>query len=106
MSFTTEDLLRYLRIALQWAAAALVTHGVGSSGLWEPIIGVVIGIVTFLWTMYGNRIQAKVNEVAGITITDNTTGKTVPLVASMKVNDSTVAAAAPAAVTTAPNAVK
>ena len=45
-NLTSEDVMRYTRIALQWVAAYLVTHGmVSSNSSWvEPAIGVGVGI--------------------------------------------------------------
>jgi hypothetical protein len=49
--------------------------------------------LTFAWTLYGNRIQAKINEVANLDV-----------VSSVKVNSVAVAVAAPDNVTPTPKA--
>lgn len=107
MNFTNEDIQKYTRIVLNWLAGALVTWGaISPNATWvQPVIGVLITIANFGWTLYGGRIQAKVNEVAKLT-TVAPNGTVVPLVESMHLNDSGVAFAAPANVTAAPTAVK
>lgn len=90
MQITTEDFQRYLRIFLQWLSGALVSYGFISPGAtWvAPAIGAIITIATFGWTLWGNRVQAKINEVAKLDV-----------VATVKVTDQATAAAAPANVT-------
>lgn len=99
MQITPEDFQRYLRIVLQWASAALVSYGVATPGAtWVPIVmGVASSMLTLAWTVYGNRIQAKINEVAAIPNPDGPTGQ--KLVEHMKVTSISVANAAPANVT-------
>src|SRR6478609_9015613 len=65
-NLTSEDVMRYTRIALQWVAAYLVTRGlVSSNASWvEPAIGVGVGLASFAWTLYGNRLNAKIAEIA------------------------------------------
>lgn len=65
-NMTSEDVQRYVRMGLQWLAAYLVTHGTIKSGAsWiEPTIGAVVGVVSLGWTLYGNRINAKLAEIA------------------------------------------
>ena len=85
-ALTSEDVQRYVRIVLQWAAAALVTRGIISSNAsWiEPAIGVLVGIASLAWTLYGNRLVAKLNEVAKqdevtkVVVTDQATAASVP----------------------------
>lgn len=64
-NLTSEDVQRYARIGLQWLASFLVTHGTIKSGAtWvEPTIGVLVGLASFAWTIYGNRVKAKMIEV-------------------------------------------
>jgi hypothetical protein len=90
MQITTEDFQRYLRIFLQWLASALVSYGfIKPEATWvTPAIGAVIAGGSFIWTMYGNRVQAKINEVAKLDV-----------VASVKVTDKETAEKAPANVT-------
>lgn len=84
-SMTSEDVQRYVRIILQWAAAALVTHGtISSTATWiEPAIGVLVGAASLAWTLYGNRLVAKLNEVAKadtvakVVVTDASTANAV-----------------------------
>ena len=67
-NITSEDVQRYARIALQYLAAYLMTHGmIKPNASWvEPAIGLGVGIATFIWTLYGNRIVAKLNEIAKV----------------------------------------
>lgn len=99
MQITNEDFQRYLRIVMQWVSAALVSYGIATpNATWVPIaIGVASSMVTLAWTIYGNRIQAKINEVAKLEAPDGR-----PLVHDMKVNSVAVANAAPANVTPSP----
>lgn len=63
-NMTAEDVQRYVRIGLQWLAAFLVTHGMKQEASWvEPLSGLVVGLITLAWTMYGNRLTAKVAEI-------------------------------------------
>jgi hypothetical protein len=93
MQITPEDFRRYLRIVLQWVAGALVSYGlVTPDATWlTPAIGMAMTAGSFLWTLYGNRVQAKINEVANLGVVDH-----------IKVNSIAVAAAAPNNVTPSP----
>jgi hypothetical protein len=66
MNLTSEDFQRYVRIALQWLASFLVTRGmITPDASWlEPTIGVCVALASLGWTIYGNRINAKIAEVA------------------------------------------
>lgn len=90
MQLTTEDFQRYLRIFLQWLAGALVSYGfIKPDATWlAPTIGMAITAGSFIWTLYGNRVQAKINEVAKLDVVEKVT-----------VNSVAVATAAPANVT-------
>lgn len=65
MNITSEAIQRNARIALQWLAAYLVTSGmIDQNATWvQPAIGFGVAIITYLWTLYGNRIMAKISEV-------------------------------------------
>lgn len=85
-NITSEDIQRYARIGLQWLAAYLVTHGaISPTASWvQPAIGVLVGAATLGWTLYGNRIQAKINEIAkqdvvvGMVLKDQTIADNTP----------------------------
>lgn len=85
-SLTTEAVQRYVRIGLQWLAAALVTRGIITpDATWvQPAIGFLVGAASFIWTLYGNRLTAKLNEISK-----------VPEVEKVIVEDRAVAAAVP-----------
>lgn len=64
-TLSTDDVMRYTRIALQWLAATLVTHGQMKGGAYvEQGIGVAVALVSLGWTLYGNRINAQIAELA------------------------------------------
>lgn len=63
-NITSQDIQRYVRIALQWVAGYLTTKGmIDQNASWvTPLIGILVGAATLGWTVYGMRIQAKLNE--------------------------------------------
>lgn len=101
MQITTEDFQRYLRIVLHWLSGMLVTYAsVKPDAAWLTLAsGIALEVGTFMWTLYGNRIQAKVNEVANLKKPDGE-----KLVQGMRVTSASVADAAPANVTSTPGA--
>lgn len=69
----SESVQRYARIALQYLAAFLITHGyVSPDATWvQPALGVGVAIATFAWTVWGNRLYARVvsaSKVKGVTV--------------------------------------
>lgn len=72
MNFTSEDIQRYARTALQFIAGSLVSYGlISPDATWvTPTIGFAVTLVSFAWTLYGNRIQAKINEVSKFEVVD------------------------------------
>lgn len=64
IKLTTENLTAYVRIALYHIGAALITYGALSSGTVEILSGVLLNIFTFAWTLWGQRVIAKINELA------------------------------------------
>lgn len=101
LNLSPEDFQRYLRIVIQWFSGALVSYGIARpDSTWLPILtGGLMFAGSAAWTVYGNRIQAKINEVAALKQADGR-----ELVEHMKVNDVAVANAAPANVTATPTA--
>jgi hypothetical protein len=87
---TSAQVQMYARIILYWIAGALVTHGYGTQSSWEPYVGYGVTIINFLWTLYGNRLMAKINELAA-------TGQ----VSAIVVKDKATADAAPSDLVTA-----
>jgi hypothetical protein len=86
MNLTSEDFQRYARIALQWLASFLVTRGmITPNASWlEPAIGVGVALSSLAWTLYSNRINAKIAEIAKS-----------PIVEKVVLNKPEVAAAVP-----------
>lgn len=70
MNITSEQVQKYARIVLYWIAGALVTHGVGNESWIEPGVGLGLTLINFAWTLYGDRIVAKLNEVAKFDVVD------------------------------------
>lgn len=67
IKLTTENLTAYVRIALYNIGAALITYGVfTSSSSVEMWTGVLLNVFTFAWTLWGQRVIAKINELAKI----------------------------------------
>jgi hypothetical protein len=63
----SELVQSYARRVLYWLAGALVSHGVITAGAtWvEPTIGVLLTIVTFAWSLYGDRLNGLLARVQG-----------------------------------------
>ena len=86
---TSADIQRYIRFAFAIVSGALVQAGFGTQATWAPYAGAVVMAGTFLWSIYGNRLMAKINDLAA-------TGQ----VAAIVVHDPAVAKAAPSDVVT------
>ena len=86
MQITSEKVQMYARVVIYWAAGFLVSHGVVSQdATWlEPALGGLLTLVNFVWTIYGNRLTARLNELAKY-----------ESVVQVKVADPAVAAAVP-----------
>lgn len=85
-NMTSEDVQRFVRVALNSLASALIAHGMFSAqASWlEPSIGALAWLATFAWTLYGNRIIAKINEIAKadqvkkVVVVDTATAQAAP----------------------------
>lgn len=86
---SSADIQRYIRFAFTLVSGALISAGFGTSATWTPYAGMAVGVGTFLWSLYGNRLMAKINELAA-------TGQ----VAAIVVHDPLVADAAPSSLVT------
>lgn len=86
---SSADIQRYIRFAFTLLSGALINAGFGTQATWAPYAGVAVGIGTFLWSIYGNRLMAKINELAA-------SGQ----VSAIVVHDPDVAIAAPSAIVT------
>lgn len=63
IKLTPDFLFRQVRIVLFFIGGALVQHGwVGASTV-ETIVGLGVGAVTWGWSLWGNRLVARINEV-------------------------------------------
>jgi hypothetical protein len=64
---TSEIVQKYARIALYYIAGALTTHGIITAGAsWvEPVIGVLLTLINFAWTLYGGRLNGLLAQVQG-----------------------------------------
>lgn len=66
IKLTSENLTAYVRIALYHIGAFLVARGMISGASAEMWGGVVLNGLTFLWTLWGQRVVAKINELTKI----------------------------------------
>lgn len=65
MNFTSEQITQYVRIALYWAFGVLATLGVTMPESTKLLITSILGTgATLVWTYFGTRLQAKIDEVA------------------------------------------
>lgn len=87
MNFTSEDVQKYARIALYWLSGILVSKGFidNDPTLIAGVIGIVLAMLNFGWTLYGGRLMAKINalmqtgEVQNLVMKDKTVADAVPL---------------------------
>lgn len=66
IKLSAENLQSYVRIALYHVGAWLMVRGYGNAGTWEMWGGVVLNGLTFMWTLWGQRVIAKINELSKI----------------------------------------
>jgi hypothetical protein len=65
MNLSSEDVQRYVRIAIYWAAGFTAAHGVTvDPSIWNAAVPVAMFLANFGWSAYGMRINAKLNELA------------------------------------------
>ena len=64
MNLTSEQVQQYIRIFVYWAAGAAVNYGWLAADKKAAIAGVAITALNFGWTLWGNRLMAKINELA------------------------------------------
>jgi hypothetical protein len=62
-NLTSEFILRQVRIVLFWGAGMLTARGIVSGETSSWIAGGALQIVTWAWSVYGNRLIARVNEI-------------------------------------------
>lgn len=80
-----ENITAWIRIVSYFIAGNLVNYGIGSGGASskETIAGIILALLTGVWTLFGQRVVAKINEVAKmdvvevISIAKTTEGKAV-----------------------------
>jgi hypothetical protein len=81
---TQADIERNVRIVLYAVAGWMVGHGYGTAAGWEPWIGGAALALNYLWTLYGNRLAAKLKaladtgEVTHIVVADPAIADAVP----------------------------
>ncbi len=63
----SELVQSYARRILYWLSGALVSHGVVSAtATWiEPTIGAIVTLITFAWSIYGDRLNGLLARVQG-----------------------------------------
>lgn len=88
MTFTTEDIQRFIRGFLYTIAGAIVAKGWMADGYQELFVGSSLWVLNFAWQLYGMRLLAKIAElgkiaeghaspVAGVIMTDTAAGKEI-----------------------------
>lgn len=86
---TSENLQRYVRVSVYYLAGMLTSYGFTvSASNRETIAGFAMAAANLAWTMYGNRINAKLAEISkaaqdptspvkGVVMTDTPEGREV-----------------------------
>lgn len=65
MNLTTADVQRYTRVFLHFLAGYLVSHGFNEQASYITMgTGIAVEVVTMAWTIWGMRLQAKLNEMS------------------------------------------
>lgn len=64
MMVTSEQVQQYIRVVIYWLAGFAVNYGWISSDDKTALIGVAVTVANLAWTIYGNRLLAKINELA------------------------------------------
>ena len=64
MMFTSEQIQQYIRVTIYWLAGFAVNYGWLASSQKAQVIGIAMTIANLAWTIYGNRLLAKINELA------------------------------------------
>jgi len=65
MNITTADVQKYTRIVLYWLSGILVSKGfiANDQSAIAGYVGLGVAAVNFAWTIYGNRVVAKINDL-------------------------------------------
>lgn len=66
IKLTQDFIFRQVRIVLFFIGGALIQRGWVEASMVETVVGLVVGAVTWAWSLWGNRIVAKVNEIVKI----------------------------------------
>lgn len=64
-SLSSDFIMRQVRVALFALAGFLASKGISEAGTLQTIAGGAMLVFTWAWSLWGNRLIAKVNEVAG-----------------------------------------
>ena len=62
--FTSEQIQNFIRIVIYWLAGFAVHKGWTTDSTGLMIAGELVAAANFAWTLYGNRLLAKINELA------------------------------------------
>lgn len=106
MNFTSQQVQKYTRIALQYVAAYLITKGViDPNATWlAPLTGLLVGLATLGWTIYGGRISARIDEflaLSGDPTIGNDIKNTIAQATSKMASDPSITQEAKIAITNA-----
>lgn len=67
MTVTSEDVQRYVRIAIYLLSGGLTQHGfTDAGGIVMASSGIVLGMANLAWSIYGMRVNAKIAELSKI----------------------------------------
>lgn len=92
----SELVQSYARRLLYWISGALVSHGMiaANAGWVEPTIGFLVTLITFGWSIYGDRLNGLLARVQG----KDGVVKTTVVVDPDKISPTAVTIATPAGV--------
>lgn len=82
---TSEQIQRWVRILVYAIAGALTQHGFSVDGsTTAAVAGLAVGAANIAWTLYGNRLLARIAEleksgkVANVVVTDQKLADALP----------------------------
>lgn len=64
MNITSEQVQAYTRIIIYWLAGFAVNYGWLASDKKAAVVGAAVTMANLVWTIYGSRFLAKINELA------------------------------------------
>lgn len=68
-----DQLLSFVRTAMGALSAIALTHGIGTSSIWELITGMVLAVAPLLWGYFAHSDSAKLAAVEALPGVQNIT---------------------------------